>query len=187
MPNFGNKDMCPILSDSMKDIVNRSTGDKLENTMFDNIVYYKKKIMDALNSNDDIKNILISNISVVDDLRDILIFDYLKLPELQSEVKNYICYDISSNSFNEDITYTITLRCVCYKDNIKTDWGISRHDLLSLAVKKILDWSNELGLTLNKKNDLYGYTDNGFYYRELVYNITSKTNNIHNKLYYGNK
>lgn len=177
----------PKLSEHIKDVLNRSLGEQ-RNVHEDEIYRTKHMIMQLLvNSQDLLACIRASDIDQEDidngDLyRDKYIFDYLRLPDLKHEVKNYVCFEVndSSSSYDSRVTRTITFRFVSYKGETPTDWGISRQDLMALIVKDIFDWNGNLGLTLQKTRDYGAVTADDYYYRELVY-TTSPPNNIYKK------
>ena len=185
---FEKKKKEPKLSSEMENILNKSIGDKIDSNI-DDIYRYKYKIMNLLTSNQDILHTLHNNnLAGNDDIingdlyRDICIFDYMKLPDLKSEVKNYICFEVDDNSnYNNLINKRITFRTVSHEDDCKTDWGISRQDLLASIIKTEFDWTNALGMHLEKSSDIGYVADGGYYYREICYNVTAP-NNIRNKI-----
>lgn len=178
----------PKLSQELQNIINRSAGEK-NGANIDDIFGYKYKIMNMLLSNQDILHTLhYSQFDNGEDIlngdlyKDVCVFDFMKLPDLKDKVMNYICFDISDNgSYNSLINKTITFRTVAHKDDIKTDWSISRHDLLALIIKTEFDWTNALGMHIEKDIDTGRATDDGFYYREIVYKVKTP-NNIYNKI-----
>ena len=119
-----------------------------------------------------------------DTYRDVSIFNFLKIPEIQSTVKNYICFevnDVEQPRYNKDlIIKNIIFRTVSHEDDYKTDWGIARHDLLAAIVQSEFDWTNAFGLHIEKIADRGKVADNGYYYREFVYETTIP-NNLINK------
>lgn len=185
---FDEKEKEPKLSDELTNIINKSIGEDVDaNT--DEIFRYKYKIMQKLTSNQDVLHALHDGRLDTDgnevlngDLyRDVCIFDFMKLPSGQTEVKNYICFEVNDNGTGDFTSRTIVFRTVSHEDDHKTDWGISRQDLLALIIKNEFDWTNAFGMHFEKQSD-YGYaTDDGYYYREIVYKSTTP-NNHRNKL-----
>lgn len=179
----------PKLSNHIKDVLKKSTTGENVKCHDDEIYRTKHKIMQLLvNSQDLLSCIRASDIDKSDldngDLyRDKYIFDYLRLPDLKSEVKNYVCFEVndSISTYDSRVTRTITFRVVSYKGETITDWGISRQDLMALIVKDIFDWNGDFGLTLQKTRDYGAVTADDYYYRELVYTITPP-NNLHKKM-----
>ena len=184
---FKPKDKEPKLSEKIESILNRSMGDKIESNT-DEIFRYKHKIMKQLVSNQDILHTL-HNIDLQkgedvingDLYRDVCVFDYMKLPDNKTEVKNYICFEVDDDGYGDFANKIISFRTVSHEDDHKTDWGISRQDLLALIVKEEFDWSNILGMHLEKKSDEGMVTNDGYCYREIVYKATSP-NNIYGKI-----
>lgn len=179
---FEQKDKEPILSEYMQNLVNRSTGEKIDSNM-DEILRFKYKIMKMLVQNEDLINTLHMDGKSGDELRDVCIFDYMRLPDLKGEIKNYICFEVNdygsaSSSF---VSKQITFRTVSHVSDIKTDWGVSRQDLLATIIKTSFDWSNALGLSLIKTQDVANLADGDYYYREIVYDVQSP-NNIYDKV-----
>ena len=185
----------PDLSQEMIDIIERShrQGDGLA---YDDIDSYKYIIMDILTKNQDILKTLhnkdfeqedkkVNGLLNGDLYRDVNIFNYLKIPNTQSIVKNYICFevdDIEQVRYNEAlITKQITFRTVSFGDDVKTDWGIARQDLLAMIIKSEFDWSNIFGMHISKVYDKGRVSEDGYYYREVIYETTT-ANNLVNKM-----
>lgn len=190
---FDLKQKEPILSQKMIDIIERSHDDGI-GKQYDDINRYKYKIMTMLTSNKDIlrtlhndeleKKIIDWDRPNGDIYRNVNIFDFLKIPDTQSKVKNFICFevnDIEPMHYNNDlITKHIIFRTVSHEDDYKTDWGISRQDLLAAIITSGFDWTNIFGNHLKKINDRGRIAENGYYYREFVYE-THVPNNLVNK------
>ena len=172
----------------MKGILNRSIDEKNSSNL-DDIFRYKYKIMQMLISNQDILHTLHNdelskgNEIINGDLyRDVCIFDFMKLPDNKTEVKNYVCFEVNDvSSYDSLVNKRIVFRTVSHEDDYKTDWGISRHDLLASIIKNEFDWSNALGMHFEKESDNGYVTNDGYYYREIIYKIVSP-NNTYNKL-----
>ena len=116
--------------------------------------------------------------------RDVNIYNYLKIPKTRTEVGNYICFevdDIEQVRYNEAlITKQITFRTIAHGDDVKTDWGIARQDLLAMIIKSEFDWSNIFGMHISKVYDKGRVSEDGYYYREIIYETTT-ANNLVNK------
>ena len=185
----------PNLSPEMISIIERShrQGD---GEGYDDIDSYKYLIMDILTKNQDILKTLhnkdlekedkkINGLLNGDLYRDVNIFNYLKIPDTQSESKNFICFevdDIEQVRYNEAlITKQITFRTVADGDDVKTDWGIARQDLLAMIIKSEFDWTNIFGMHISKIYDKGRVSEDGYYYREIIYETTTP-NNLVNKM-----
>ena len=137
----------PDLSPEMIAIIEKShrQGDG-ESLNYDDIDSYKYIIMDVLTKNQDILKTLhntdleaedkkINGLLNGDLYKDVSIFSFLKIPNTQSVVKNFICFevnDVEQIRYNEAlITKNITFRTISNEADFKTDWGIARQDLLA--------------------------------------------------------
>lgn len=192
----------PHLSQALQDIINRSHGDG-GGECYDDNERYKYRIMKMLTENQDVlwtlhnkeleekysyttKDETGNEIVMLngDTYRDVSIFNFLKIPGIQSTVKNFICFevnDVEQPRYNKDlIIKNIIFRTVSHDDNYITDWGIARQDLLALIIQSEFDWTNIFGLHLEKIADRGKVADNGYYYREFVYETTIP-NNLVNK------
>lgn len=184
---FTPKDKEPKLSAEMEDIINRSIDEK-NNNNYDDIFRYKYKIMSKLTSNQDLLRTLHNdelegNDKVIngDLYRNVNIFDFMKLPDAESKVKNYVCFEVNDFGYGDMLNKKIVFRTVSHIDDCKTDWGISRQDLLASIIKNEFDWSNMFGMHIEKENDSGYVSSNNYYYREITYKATTP-NNIYNKL-----
>lgn len=192
---FESKEKLPKLSQEMQDIINRSHRDS-ETDSYDDTERYKYQIMQMLTNNQDILWTLHNKVLEQDDndkinidkklngdaYRDVNIFSFLKIPGTQSEVKNFICFEVDDVNvpYESLIKKNITFRTISHEDDIKTDWGIARQDLLASIIKNEFDWSNVFGMHLEKIYDKGRIADNGYYYREFIYE-TAVPNNLVNK------
>lgn len=101
------------------------------------------------------------------------IVPYLKLNGIQKEVLNFIMFDIDDT----DVSYankaiknqTIVVMCLVHEDDMDTEYGITRTDLLSYLVKDLLCWTNALGLQLKCICDLSDIIDTRYYCRTLKF------------------
>ena len=189
----------PKLSQEMQDIINRSHRDG-DGDCYDDNERYKYKIMKMLTANNDIlwtlhnaeleakfSHVKDENGNIVlngDAYRNVSIFNFLKIPDTQSKVRNYICFevdDIEQPRYNDSLLVkNIIFRTVSHDEDYETDWGIARQDLLAMIVQSEFDWTNVFGLHLEKVMDKGRIAENGYYYREFIYE-TSVPNNMVNK------
>lgn len=182
----------PRLTDNIKNIL-ESSMEKGTSNKLDDIFRYKYKIMHMLISNQDILNALHweksefdenFNITNGDQFKDVCIFDYMKLPNLKENVRNYICFEVNDyKGYDEHIIKNVIFRVVSHEEDIVTDWGISRQDLLATIIKNEFDWTNVFGIHLTKKSDEGLVTKDGYCYREILY-VSTVPNNAHNKMNY---
>lgn len=113
------------------------------------------------------------------------ILSFLKVNDIQTEVLNFIMFDISderASYTNEMIKHQIlTVMILVQEDDMETEYGIDRVDLLSYIVKDLLCWSNETGLHYRLESDTFGVTESQYYARTLKFLVkTPNTNTFKN-------
>ena len=114
----------------------------------DDIIEMKRLIKQTLIADTDILEALHTNIDIdsPDEFLDNNIYDFIRIPQTQDTVRNFICFtvdDIEENRFNEVIkTQYIQFHAICHLDDMKTEYGISRHDLLGYLIRDIFNWTN---------------------------------------------
>lgn len=114
-----------------------------------------------------------------DSQRDGNIRPYLFIPQTQTEVHNYVCYQTHFNEvprFNSVeryalITFTIMING---EDRMDKLTGLPRHDLIGAIIKDRINWSNVFGMQCHVVEDKEAITDNNF----LVRTITFETTNL---------
>lgn len=101
------------------------------------------------------------------------IVPYLKLNDLQNEVLNFIMFDIQDNgvSYTSELVKKqyIVVMCLVHEDDMDTEYGIPRCDLLSYLVKDLLCWTNSLGPRLKCESDVPDIVDSKYYCRTLKF------------------
>ena len=195
----------PVLSSEMQDLIDKTHGDS-KGDKYDDIERYKYLIMKLLTEDQDILNTLHNKDLEIkyrnedgiingDAYRDVNIYSFLKIPDSQSVVKNFICFevdDVEIPRYSEVlIEKNIIFRTISHEDDYKTDWGVNRQDLLAAIIKSKFDWSNVFGMHIEKVYDKGRVAENGYYYREFIFE-TTVLNNLVNKaknggIAYGNK
>lgn len=114
------------------------------------------------------------------------IVPWIKLNGIQREVLNFIMYEIE----DERISYInsklkhqrITFWILVHENDMETEYGVPRTDLLGYLIKDNLNWSNALGSQLTCIEDGFRIVDNTYYCRM----ITFQTEEV-NGIYGGNK
>ena len=144
----------------------------------DDIIEMKRKIKQMLISDTDILEALNSNIDMdsPDDFLDNNIYGFMRIPTTQDEVRNFICFtvdDIEEHRFNElmKIQY-IQINCICHLSDMKTDYGIDRHDLLGYLVRDLFNWSNAFGLQFKLIYNKESILEADYYCRTLKFEAT---------------
>lgn len=111
------------------------------------------------------------------------ILSFLKVNDIQTEVLNFIMFDMSVErpSYESDlIKYQyLTVMCLVHEDDMDTEYGIDRIDLLAYIIKDQLCWSNRTGMSMKLYSDEFGITDTKYYSRTLKFQIkATNTNNF---------
>ena len=190
---FEVKEKSPKLSPEMQDVIERSHRDGIGDG-YDDTERYKYLIMKMFTDNQDIlwtlhnesleKDVDINGNLYGASYRNVNIFNYLKIPGVQSEVSNFICFEVNDVSkYNGNavlLEKNIIFRTISHEDECITDWGISRQDLLAAIIKNEFDWTNVFGMHIEKVSDVGRISENGYYYREFIYE-TVTPNNLVNK------
>lgn len=106
-----------------------------------------------------------------------LIRPYLFLPETQTKVVNYICYQVMFDEipkYSDRQKYTeITFNIFVHGENgIDELTGIPRHDLISSIIREKFNWSNIFGLQTKLTRSKESITDNNYIVRTLIFEIS---------------
>ena len=109
---------------------------------------------------------------------------YLFIPETQTEVKHFICYQVSFDElprYNDLQKYTnITFNIFVHgKDAMDKLTGIPRHDLIASIIRERFNWSNIFGMQTHLISSKESVTDNNYLVRTLIFQIID-TNSILN-------
>lgn len=157
---------------------------------FDSISYDKRKILEDLYKDSDIIEVLNNKeLQAVnacpEDYYNVNIYSFLKIPEAQSKVKNFVCFEVNDTEIVYSnkimVSKQIIFRTISHQDDVNTIWGIDRQDLLAALVKERFQWSNILGTQLVKTYDSGKVAENGYYYRNMYFEQTAP-NDIQNRL-----
>ena len=172
----------------------------LENKKNNDIIYKKDKLEKIFNEDPDIKEILgtrskrpfnqyddpkhptemelAERQSIIDyneRIQKPQIIPYIKLNGIQKEVLNFLMFEIDDTSvsyFNNVIkTQVISVLCLVHEEDMDTEYGIVRTDLLSYLVKDLLCWSNVLGMQLKCTKDKSDIMDSRYYCRHLEFTV----------------
>jgi hypothetical protein len=152
----------------------------------DDIVEMKRLIKQTLIDDEDILEALHNTeieIDSPDEFLDRNIFGFIRIPQTQDKVRNFICFtvdDIEENRFNEVMkTQYIQFNCICHLEDMKTGYGIDRHDLLGYLVRDIFNWTNIFGLQFKLIYNKESTIDSDYYCRTLKFEAT-KPNSLNN-------
>jgi hypothetical protein len=152
----------------------------------DDISSMKRQIKQKLISDTDILEALHNpdiDIDSPDEFLDNNIFGFIRIPTTQDTVRNFICVtvdDIEDHRFNEVMKLQhITFTVICHLSDMKTEYGIDRHDLLGYLVRDTFNWTNMFGLQFHLIYNKESVLDGDYYCRTLKFEAT-KPNQLNN-------
>ena len=145
----------------------------------DDIIEMKRLIKQKLISDTDILKALNNpdiDIDSPDEQLDVNIYGFIRIPQTQDTVRNFICFtvdDIEENRWNEVMkTQYVQFNCICHLDDMKTKYGIDRHDLLGYLVRDTFNWTNIFGLQFKLIYNKESTIDSDYYCRTLKFEAT---------------
>lgn len=105
------------------------------------------------------------------------IIPFLKLNGIQKEVNNFVMFDVNDYdvSYGNKVikTQQVIVMCLAHQDDMMTEYGIVRTDLLSYIVKDLLQWTNCMGTQLKCVSDYEDIIDDKYYARTLKFNTNT--------------
>lgn len=109
---------------------------------------------------------------------------YLFIPDTQTEVKHYICYQVAFDEmprYQDTLKYTNITFTIFVHGNDRYDkfTGIPRHDLIASIIRERFNWSNIFGMQTHLISSKESTTDNNYLVRTLVFQVVD-TNGIYN-------
>lgn len=164
------------------------------------IVYKKDKLLKMFNEDPDLKDVLgvlepkplneyldVNNpteeelklrreiIEYNEKIKHDQIVPFLKLNGLQKEVLNFVMFDIRDDGvdyYNDTKKKQyIEVMCVVHEDDMETEYGIVRTDLLDYIVRDLLCWTNSLGFHVVLEEDRPYILDADYYSRRMRFLI----------------
>jgi hypothetical protein len=145
----------------------------------DDIVEMKRLIKQKLINDPDILEALHNpsiDLDSPDEFLDNNIYGFIRVPKVQDVVSSYICFtvdDIEENRWNEVMkTQYIQFYCISHLDDMKTEYGIDRHDLLGYLVRDTFNWTNIFGLQFKLITNKERSMDGDYYCRVLTFEAT---------------
>lgn len=101
---------------------------------------------------------------------------YLFIPDTQTEVKHYICYQVGFDEmprYNEIEKYTNITFTIFVHGNDRNDklTGIPRHDLIASIIRERFNWSSIFGMQTKLISSKESTTDNNYLVRTLVFQV----------------
>lgn len=108
---------------------------------------------------------------------------YLFIPDTQTEVKHYICYQVSFDEmprYQDTLKYTNVTFTIFVHGNDRNDklTGVPRHDLIASIIRERFNWSNIFGMQTHLISSKESTIDNNYLVRTLVFQVVD-TNGIH--------
>lgn len=102
---------------------------------------------------------------------------YLFFPETQTEVKNYVCYQVIFDEmprYKDTQKYTKIIFTIFVNGKNRLDklTGIPRHDLIASIVREKFNWSNVFGTQMHLISSKESTTDNDYLVRTLIFQST---------------
>jgi hypothetical protein len=150
----------------------------------DDIIEMKRLIKQKLIADTDILEALHNpdlDIDSPDEFLDNNIYGFIRIPTTQDTVRNFICFtvdDIEDHRFNSHMkVQQIQFVCICHLEDLKTEYGIDRHDLLGYLVRDVFNWSNDFGLQFKLVYNKESTIDSDYYCRTLKFEREC-TNNL---------
>lgn len=154
------------------------------NKVDDDIIPMKRLIKQKLIADTDILEALHNPdipLDSPDEFLDTNIFGFIRIPQTQDTVRNFICFtvdDIEEDRYNEVIKVQyIQFNCICHLDDMKTKYGIDRHDLISALVRQTFNWTNMFGLQFKLIYNKESTIDSDYYCRTLKF-MAQKPNSL---------
>ena len=106
-----------------------------------------------------------------------LIRPSLILPETQTDVKSYLCYQVAFSSMPlhstiqkyMEVTFNIFVNG---KDRTDRLTGIQRHDLIASIIREQFSWTNIFGMQTHLISNKESITDNDYVVRTLIFQNT---------------
>lgn len=102
------------------------------------------------------------------------IFPYYMIDETQSDVKNFICFEVQFSEVSKHNKIIkvgqIIFYIMCEKKNIlDKDTYLPRHDLLAAIITEEFNWTNHFGMQCHLISDKPSVTDNDYPARTLIF------------------
>jgi hypothetical protein len=152
----------------------------------DDIGSMKRQIKQKLIEDIDILEVLNNpdiDLDSPDEFLDVNIFGFFRIPNTQDTVHNFICVtvdDIEDHRFNEIMKIQhLTFTVICHLSDMKTKYGIDRHDLLGYLIRDHFNWTNMFGLQYHLIYNKESTIDGDYYCRTLKFEAT-KPNSLNN-------
>ena len=145
-------------------------------TVSDDIIEMKRLIKQKLIADQDLLEALHNPdipLDSPDEFLDNNIFGFIRIPTTQDTVRNFVCFtvdDIEDHQYNSHMKIQqIQFTCICHLDDMKTKYGMDRHDLLGYLVRDVFNWTNDFGLQFKLVYNKESTVDSDYYCRTLKF------------------
>ena len=152
----------------------------------DDIITIKRRIKQKLIADVDILEALNNpeiELDSPDEFLDNNIFGFIRIPQTQDTVRNFICFTVDDIEGHQTNTHMkiqqIQFTCICHLEDMKTKYGMDRHDLLAYLVRDNFNWTNEFGLQFKLIYNKESTIDSDYYCRTLKFERET-TNSLNN-------
>ena len=107
---------------------------------------------------------------------DSLIRPFLFIPDTQTTVKCYVCYQVEFNEmprYNNIEKYTLITFTIFVHGDDRVDklTGIPRHDLIASIIREKFNWSSIFGMQAKLISSKESTTDNNYICRTLIFQV----------------
>lgn len=149
----------------------------------DDIIEMKRLIKQKLISDPDILEALHNptiDLDSPDEFLDNNIYGFIRIPTTQDTVRNFICFTVDDiePSYNTHMkVQQIQFACICHLEDMETEYGIDRHDLLGYLVRDVFNFTNDFGLQFKLVYNKESTIDSDYYCRTLKFEREC-TNNL---------
>jgi len=140
----------------------------------------KMKMVAMIAANADIRAALeVSNAS--EDITYKRVLPYLYIDDIQDEVRSLVCVEVNNpqrRSYANEYFHTndISVWVISHRDDMRTEFGGTRVDVLENIILNEFAWENELGLELKPNESIIRVLSNKYYAREILFNQVDLNN-----------
>lgn len=150
----------------------------------DDIITMKRRIKQKLIDDTDILEALHNpdiELDSPDEFLDNNIFGFIRVPGTQDTVRNFVCFTVDDIEGHQTNTHMkiqqVQFVTICHLEDMKTEYGMDRHDLLAYLVRDNFNWTNEFGLQFKLVYNKESTIDSDYYCRTLKFERET-TNNL---------
>lgn len=121
-----------------------------------------------------------------DDYYGVNILPFYLIDPTQSNVQNFVCFEVSYDEIQRHNAAMKNLEIVFYviceqRTLLESETGIARHDLLAAAIQDQFNYTNYFGAKIKLISDRPSTTDNGYATRTLIFRQITDNNLVKTK------